>query len=155
MSAPGNPSAFPVNCANDPSPGAYPAEPGMTMRDWFAGQAVTGILANSENTQAGAEPTNCALSCRPEEFSSWVAKASYLVADAMLAERAKSVDVPSAKDELLEAAMGALSFIESGKIYDLQCCGGGSECGCRGSTYADEATHFLRAAIAKSKGGAA
>lgn len=81
-----NPSAFP-NTGNP----TWQLEPeaGMTLRDWFAGRAVTGILANSENTQAGAEPTNCALSCRPEEFSSWVAKASYLVADAMLAERAK------------------------------------------------------------------
>ena len=54
--------------------------------------------------------------------------------------------------DLFDAAMGALGLIESGRIYDQQCCGGGSECGCRGSTYADEATHFLRAAIAKARG---
>ncbi len=37
------PSAFPVNAANLGDAGAYPAEPGMTLRDWFAGQALCGM----------------------------------------------------------------------------------------------------------------
>ena len=89
-----NPPAFPSkefrNTSSDPF--ATPREfnhTGMTLRDWFAGRAATGILANSENVSAGAEPTNCALSLRPIEFAEWIARASYLVADAMLAERAK------------------------------------------------------------------
>lgn len=84
-----NPSAFPVNTTNAANPGAYEADPGMTLRDWFAGKAVVGILSNSEYVHDGAEPTNSALSCSPESFAGWVARGSYLVADAMFAERLK------------------------------------------------------------------
>ena len=82
MSAPENPPAFPRDHR-------HLGHNGMTLRDWFAGQALTGILANSENVHAGAEPTNSALSCNPQPFAGWVARASYLVADAMLAHREK------------------------------------------------------------------
>lgn len=88
-----NPSAFPVNAANSMAAGAYEAEPGMTLRDWFAGRVVTGVIANSENVSAGADPANYSLSCRPDEFADWLAKVSYFVADAMLRERAKSTDL--------------------------------------------------------------
>lgn len=60
----------------------------------------------------------------------------------------------AASPDLLDAAMIALGLIEGGRIYEQQCCDG-KECGCRGSTYADEAEHFLRKAIAKATGGAA
>lgn len=56
----------------------------------------------------------------------------------------------AAAPELLEAAHFALELIETGTIYEQQCCDGGGDCGCRGATYADEAEHFLRAAIAKA-----
>lgn len=52
----------------------------MSMRDWFAGQALGGILANS-NTQ-----------CEPENQRALVNAATmlaYETADAMLRERAK------------------------------------------------------------------
>lgn len=62
---------------------------GMDLRDWFAGKVVTGIIANSENTAAGAEPTNCALSINPD-FPKWLAMTAYRVADAMMAQRATS-----------------------------------------------------------------
>lgn len=55
----------------------------------------------------------------------------------------------AAAQELLDAAQIALGHIEGGRIYEQQCCGG-RDCGCRGSTYADEAAHYLRAAIAKA-----
>jgi hypothetical protein len=51
----------------------------MTLRDWFAGQALAGVLASYSNEQ-------------------WVndaetsAKEAYRRADAMLAERAKAVE---------------------------------------------------------------
>lgn len=53
--------------------------PGMSLRDWFAGQALAGELAsqNPECAYAGCEGA--------AEVSSW----AYSVADAMLAERAK------------------------------------------------------------------
>lgn len=60
----------------------------------------------------------------------------------------------AAAPDLLDAAKIALSLIDGGRIYEQQCCGGGAECGCRGSTYADEAVHFLRAAIARATGEA-
>ena len=46
-------------------------EPGMTLRDWFAGQALAGMLANP----------NCGLS------NGSLARRSYNIADAMLAAR--------------------------------------------------------------------
>lgn len=47
---------------------------GMSLRDWFAGQALAGMLANPHAPQSGAD---------------MYARDAYTVADAMLAERAK------------------------------------------------------------------
>ena len=49
---------------------------GMSLRDWFAGQALVGILSNES------------LSGQTYEADAWNA---YRAADAMLAERAKAV----------------------------------------------------------------
>ena len=68
----------------------------------------------------------------------------------LLPEAQANARLIAAAPELLEAADVALGLIEGGRIYDQQCCGGGSDCACRGSTFADEATHFLRAAILKA-----
>lgn len=64
-------------------PGNYArAHPGMSLRDWFAGQALRGILAwdaemnNRSRTDVSTEPQIIAASC-------------YNIADAMLAEREK------------------------------------------------------------------
>lgn len=65
-------AAFPV--PNDDRPGAYPAEPGMSLRDWFAGMA----LAN----YVGADR-------EPALTFDDVAADCYAMADHMLAERAK------------------------------------------------------------------
>jgi hypothetical protein len=48
---------------------------GMTLRDWFAGRAMQGMLAND-------------IECGPEQVPIIVASA-YILADAMLAERSK------------------------------------------------------------------
>jgi hypothetical protein len=60
--------AFPVSCAADGTPlrASYQDTDGMSLRDWFAGQALTGVQA----------PT-----------AEGVAAAAYRVADAMLAAR--------------------------------------------------------------------
>jgi len=71
--------------ANDTS--AFPHEhqykrsqQGMTLRDWFAGQALTGLLAGRSE---GVKFT-------PEE----AAASAYFVAQAMLVERQKYEDKP-------------------------------------------------------------
>ena len=60
--------------------------PGMSLRDWFAGQALAGELAsqNPECAYAGCEGA--------AEVSSW----AYSVADAMLAERRKRSEAAEA-----------------------------------------------------------
>jgi len=69
MSAPENPLAFPSG-----DKAAFPTstfEPGMTLRDWFAGQALIG--AAIEDARA--------------DGSKGLAAAAYRIADAMLTER--------------------------------------------------------------------
>ena len=66
-------SAFPVNTANISNPGAFGAEPGMTLRDWFAGQALVGMLTREEAGNADKDMVACQ---------------AYYYADAMLAARA-------------------------------------------------------------------
>lgn len=69
MSAPDNPCAFPVEN------GSF--ERGMTLRDYFAGQALAGYMAKNNISPVDADV---------------VAFAFYDIADAMLAERAKGGD---------------------------------------------------------------
>jgi hypothetical protein len=58
---------------------------GMSLRDWFAGQALIGIVANVSG-----------LTQRDEETAEqYFARLSYANADAMLAERAKASEHPS------------------------------------------------------------
>ncbi len=78
MTAPSNPPAFPtpqfITDKTRTSGGVHPTYPitsteGMTLRDWFAGQALAGCA-----TDEGWKPQNLA---------AW----SYEIADAMLAAR--------------------------------------------------------------------
>lgn len=63
---------------------------GMSLRDWFAGQALVGTLANSEGVHCSAEPTLSVLSGdRRLEFAAWLALQAYDIADAMIAARAR------------------------------------------------------------------
>ena len=62
--------AFPVT--PDTQAGHAAAFRGMSLRDWFAGQALMGIFASSSETAPSDEAT---------------ARFAYSVADAMLAER--------------------------------------------------------------------
>lgn len=54
---------------------AFPEQEGMSLRDWFAGQAIQGLIA-SNDAEAGD---------RVEELPAY----AYSIADAMLAERKK------------------------------------------------------------------
>jgi hypothetical protein len=72
MSEQKNQPAFPVFDRS----GAY--SPGMSLRDWFAGMALSGMLADSEVTE----------SIEASGLASW----AYTLANAMLAERQKQPD---------------------------------------------------------------
>jgi hypothetical protein len=76
MGAPYNPPAFPE------VPGdfnAYEGRTGMTLRDWFAGQALAATITRGFEVASIGNQS-------PVE---WAANVSYRLADAMLAERAK------------------------------------------------------------------
>lgn len=71
-----NPAAFPI--AHDDRPGAYPAEPGMSLRDYFAAKALPALLdlCRQDCHEGRTYPEHCANN-------------AYEVADAMLKERDK------------------------------------------------------------------
>jgi len=72
MSAPENPAAFPRD-------GVLP-QFGMSLRDWFAGQALAGVLSAGRTYPAGTSEAAIIDS---------VIEAAFQFADAMLTERAK------------------------------------------------------------------
>jgi len=64
--------AFPMNASTgDPRDGVY-CQNGMSLRDWFAGQALAGLLSGRGNTG--------------DKAPNW-ANGSYAIADAMLKAR--------------------------------------------------------------------
>ena len=77
--------AFPVSVADE----TWHANRGMTLRDWFAGQALVGALHPTALEAANAVAKT--LSVKAENV---VAILTYDYADAMLAERAKRKDAP-------------------------------------------------------------
>lgn len=74
-----NPSAFP-NTGN--STWGLKPQPGMTLRDWFAGQALAGILADSDNIARHSRIAGKAGALRAVG-----AEIAYEYADAMLEAR--------------------------------------------------------------------
>lgn len=61
---------------------------GMTLRDWFAGKAMQGAISNSTEGAYFTNPDGT--TCKTQqEVAVAVASASYLTADAMIAERNK------------------------------------------------------------------
>ncbi|RSV15646.1 hypothetical protein CA235_07270 [Sphingomonas sp. ABOLF] len=81
-----NPAAFPSVCLDDPG---HPASaPGMTLRDWFAGQFAGGCANGLTHVPEDDEE----LAQFRHEIGR-VAQLSYMMADAMLA--ARSAQVPA------------------------------------------------------------
>lgn len=70
---------------------AMPLHDGMSLRDWFAGQALAGILAVTvdQETESGQYAHGPLCSPGLEHDRNLVAKDAFAIADAMLAERAK------------------------------------------------------------------
>lgn len=91
MSEIDNPPAFPVkvkrNTSSDPL--ATPREfqmQGMTLRDWFAGQALAGI-------------SSCLTGAEGKPIYNIIAQDAYAMADALLAERKETSEHRSKDDE--------------------------------------------------------
>ena len=103
---------------------------GMSLRDWFAGQALAGLATDDQWTSTPALARHC-----------------YGIADAMLAARGEATAAPD-----LYAALDALlaAYAEP----DRQICCNGHHCGCQGSTVQQMAEHYARAALAKARGEA-
>lgn len=74
-----NPQAYP--CLDSSCGELSMRDPGMTLRDYFAGQALAGIVA----AVMGTRDTNTT----PDNFNAAIALGAYQLADAMLAERSK------------------------------------------------------------------
>ena len=82
--------AFPVP-EIDGMHGAYPVrEPGMTLRDYFAAQALGGLLVSAEEHFTGNGRSEEAVSDWHRNVEANWAAFSYRMADAMLAARASS-----------------------------------------------------------------
>ena len=85
-----NPPAFP-NYANDYGP----IQEGMSLRDWFAGQALAGFLSNGSqrliNEACKKEPAflDKGPNARAAVVNELIASGCYELADAMLAESSK------------------------------------------------------------------
>lgn len=82
--------AFPLQDAYGPARDfGTPGHPGMTLRDWFAGRALAGLLAGRFDSD------NVKWAHRGDaQRAAMFAENSYFVADAMLAERAKKDPKP-------------------------------------------------------------
>lgn len=71
-----NPQAFP--CLDGSDGELSMRDPGMTLRDWFAGQALAALAS-----------TSLGKGLEPEVIAKVIAEGCYMTADAMLAERSK------------------------------------------------------------------
>lgn len=80
MSAPTYPPAFPPAITSTAAGDVYHGYDGMTLRDWFAGQAIGEAARHAfDNMDAGVN-----LGKLPEE---WAAQIAYRLADELLAAR--------------------------------------------------------------------
>ncbi len=74
-------SAFPEAIAIGPAGDVYPGFPGMTLRDWFAAQAIGPLLGEMGGTVPSKTPRGMVYDL--------MASQAYQMADAVLAERSK------------------------------------------------------------------
>ncbi len=76
-------AAFPI--PNDDRPGSYEAHPGMTLRDWFAGQALASVASDDALFREFQHDD----SYGDAEYGRFIADHCYSIADAMIAAREK------------------------------------------------------------------
>lgn len=72
--------AFPHSYATPSGPAAYDDHGGMTLRDWFAGQAMSALAEGAGNALVEG---------RAHDVIRLIAGLSYRIADAMVEERAR------------------------------------------------------------------
>lgn len=77
-------AAFPFQFESLAGAKGWHESSGMTLRDYFAGRALTGLVGNQEQIDAFVGRTEGAAG-----VPKLVARLSYMYADAMLAERSK------------------------------------------------------------------
>lgn len=82
MSIENDEQAFPAAWGNSEQGGDY--VPGMTLRDWFAGQAITGILMHGMFMSPSDSVDE------QEWWNNKISQEAYDIADAMLAARKTS-----------------------------------------------------------------
>lgn len=82
--------AFPQPVTVGPNDDLYPAYPGMSLRDWFAGQAIGTVMEVCRNDTGIRDELQSG-----GNVSRYFARKAYQIADAMLAERAKPLPTPS------------------------------------------------------------
>jgi len=78
--APENPQAFPTPKIKRDGWGNEFTEPGMSLRDWFAGQAIPAVIEKCGGDRGRAKYST---------FEEYFAVTAYEIADAMLRERSK------------------------------------------------------------------
>lgn len=120
--------AFPTFDAGE-SGGLIPTSDGMTLRDWFAGKAMSGMLSCQDfmNELIHSSPARCA------EARSLLSDWAFKQADAMLAQRSAESRLAIAAPALYEACKGILRL--------------------RASASSDEAFAAVRRAVALVEGG--
>ena len=79
--------AFPQSVTVGPNDDLYPAYPGMTLRDYFAGQALAGMLSNGFQPKEAFKKNGPG--ARTEYGPDTYVAMAYRLADDMLAERSK------------------------------------------------------------------
>jgi hypothetical protein len=82
---PDNPSAFPSPDTYHPNGQVEYGSPGMTLRDYFAGQFIIALMSNN------IDPTKSHYLDNPNErrLDDWVCENAYVYADRMLLARTK------------------------------------------------------------------
>jgi len=82
-------NAFPYSALTPDGPTIYKDCKGMTLRDYFAGQALIGYSTKENRKSLMATAKKMDVPMSPEDIDDQFAKASYLMADAMIKEREK------------------------------------------------------------------
>ena len=111
-------SAFPNPCLADEAYAAQPGDYGMTLRDWYAGKALSGFCANpaifAGNNQNGWDLVNCT---EPQ-----LAQVAHRIAGEMIAAREGN-----AGDSLTAAAPDLLEAVRALNVGEADIVGGTSE----------------------------